>query len=37
MLKILPLTVDEHLEAEDEVLRGLLDHVDTKAIRITPP
>ena len=26
--KILPLTVEEHLEAKDEVLRRLLDHVE---------
>jgi hypothetical protein len=29
--KILPLTVEEHLEAQDEVLRRLLDHVEPRS------
>jgi hypothetical protein len=29
--KILPLTVEEHLEAKDEVLRRLLDHVELRS------
>jgi hypothetical protein len=29
--KILPLTVEEHLEAQDEVLRRLLDHVELRS------
>jgi hypothetical protein len=29
--KILPLTVEEHLEAQDEVLRRLLHHVELKS------
>jgi hypothetical protein len=28
--KILPFTVEEHLEAQDEVLHRLLDHVEAK-------
>jgi hypothetical protein len=28
--KILPLTVDEHLEAQDEVLHRLLDHLEVQ-------
>jgi hypothetical protein len=28
--KILPLTVEEHLEAQDEVLHRLLDHVEAQ-------
>ena len=37
MLKnILPLTVEERLEAQDEVLRGLLDHIEAKEISIIP-
>jgi hypothetical protein len=28
--KILPLTVEEHLEAKDEMLRRLLDHVELR-------
>jgi hypothetical protein len=34
--KILPLTVEEHLEAQDEVLHRLLDHVEGSRISITP-
>jgi len=29
--KILPLTVKEHLEAQDEMLRRLLDHVELRS------
>src|ERR1700760_4487218 len=37
MLKnILPLTVEEHLEAQDEVLRCLLDHIEAKEISTIP-
>jgi hypothetical protein len=35
--KILPLTVEEHLEAQDEVLHRLLDHVEAQGISIIPP
>ena len=30
--KILPLTVEEHLEAQDEVLHRLLDHVEAQGL-----
>ena len=30
LMKILPLTVGEYLEAQDEMLRRLLDHVEVK-------
>jgi hypothetical protein len=29
--KILPLTVEEHLEAKDEVLRHLIEHVELRS------
>ena len=34
--KILPLTVEEHLEAQDEVLHHLLDHVEARISIISP-
>jgi hypothetical protein len=34
--KILPLTVEEHLEAQDEMLHRLLDHVEGSRISTIP-
>jgi hypothetical protein len=31
LMKILPLTVKEHLKAQDEVLRGLLAHIEVRS------
>ena len=35
--KILPLTVEEHLEAQDEVLHRLLDHVEAQRLAYGEP